>query len=85
MSWRDFPTRFVLGRQPCGEYRPQDDGPSGVGNVHECFAPYGSGREGEPRCIGKVSYCLNCHTDHHTGGWDICPIPANPAPTEPRP
>jgi len=62
------------GRQPCERYQPQMDGnPYAVWeNVHECFGPYPVAA-GVERCAGRVSFCLNCDSDHHGGGWDTCP------------
>ena len=66
---------FTIGEQPCQDYKP-GLGIHGFANVHECFGPF-DGRF--PRvCYGRVSYCENCHTDHHSGGYETCgktPIP----------
>ena len=66
---------FTEGRQPCAAFKPQRDG-NGYAtwdNIHECFGPFDdSGRE---RCGGSVSFCENCYSDHHSGGWNTCPQP----------
>jgi hypothetical protein len=68
-------TDFTVGEQPCQDYKP-GLGIHGFANVHECFGPF-DGRM--PRvCYGRVSNCENCHTDHHSGGYETCgktPIP----------
>jgi hypothetical protein len=61
--------RYSQGRQPCDRFRARDDLTTGGGNVHECFGPY----DGRARsCKSTVSFCANCSTDHHAGGWDTC-------------
>jgi FtsZ-binding cell division protein ZapB len=66
---------FTVGEQPCQDYSP-GLGIHGFANLHECFGPF-DGRF--PRvCYGRVSNCKNCHTDHHSGGYETCgktPIP----------
>ena len=62
---------FTVGKQPCATFREQDEGFGG--NLHECFGPYGPGREAEERCGGQVSFCDNCSRDHHSRGWQTCP------------
>lgn len=63
---------FRVGRQPCAHFQPTDDEMTGQGNVHECWAPFDNG----PKCCethgGLVSFCENCHHDHHTGGYETC-------------
>lgn len=59
---------FKTGEQPCQDYIPHN-GIHGLANVHECCGPY----DGRPRgCYGSVSACLNCHSDHHSDGWETC-------------
>lgn len=50
--------------QPCEHFT--DDGDPY--NVHECLAPFEPG----PKCGGLVSFCDNCNSDHHHGGYNRC-------------
>lgn len=59
---------YEKGTQPCKEFRPEDDFYPGGGNIHDCFCMYSKGLV----CGGTVSFCLNCHTDHHSGGKEEC-------------
>lgn len=63
---------FTTGNQPCVQFRAKDEGFGG--NIHECFGPYPV-VSGVDRCSGCVSFCSNCHVDHHSDGWDTCPQP----------
>lgn len=54
--------------QPCADYDGQRDG-YGLTNRHECFSP---SADGVRRCVGLVSFCLNCHADHHEDGYQSC-------------
>ena len=58
--------RFTIGKQPCADFKAQRDG-NEYGewdNRHECFGSKG--------CTKRVSFCVNCHTDHHEDGWAEC-------------
>lgn len=65
---------FMNGKQPCQNYDPKDEVWSGFGNTHQCYAPLD--RPDGPRCGessgGIVSFCLNCNSDHHSGGYETC-------------
>ena len=53
---------YETGKQPCNKFKPADDLFTGSGNVHECY-----------QCeTGRVSFCENCCTDHHTNGYETC-------------
>ena len=52
---------YEIGRQPCDKFNPQDGSYPGIINEHQC-----------PRCLLIVSFCINCHKDHHYRGWDCC-------------
>lgn len=63
-----MPNEFTIGKQPCQNYTPREADiaaahGSGMANVHECY--HGCDH-------GRVSFCENCNTDHHAGGWDSC-------------
>lgn len=65
---------FTEGDQPCDNFTPQMTylGP----NEHECWCvrPRRCGENVNPGdCHGTVSFCLNCHSDHHSYGYDKCP------------
>lgn len=61
---------FKAGTQPCQQYTPQKDY-YGFPNIHDCYGPF----DGRPRgCTGKVSFCLNCYCDHHSGGKETCGV-----------
>lgn len=48
--------------QPCQNFKPHDISPfSGRPTAHECFT-----------CEGSRYFCANCHTDHHSDGWQPC-------------
>lgn len=54
--------QYKIGVQPCGHFDPSEEGAAGTGgNVHSCRG-----------CDGTVSFCTNCLTDHHSGGWQVC-------------
>jgi Zn-finger protein len=64
---------YTTGKQPCQNFEPKDDLFTGSGNVHECFAPfYMSLTRCSERSGGTVSFCTNCHRDHHSGGYETC-------------
>jgi len=54
---------YEAGKQPCDGFKQQLDGNAYAtwGNVHQCY-----------RCGGLVSFCENCHRDHHQGGYETC-------------
>lgn len=57
---------YTDGRQPCQSLLRGDADIMALGagnrsNVHQC-----------PVCEGNRTWCENCHTDHHDGGWDTC-------------
>jgi len=56
---------FEIGRQPCGNFKPQLDsnGNAMWDNRHECY-----------KCGGLVSFCLNCYKDHHAYGYETCTV-----------
>jgi hypothetical protein len=73
-----MPSRFEIGEQPCAAFRPKGaDIPHarGLANEHECFGPWAMTGARIGGCAGTVSFCLNCHTDHHAGGYESCPHP----------
>lgn len=58
--------RYTAGDQPCrnlcrGDADVMALGPGNGMNVHQC-----------PKCEGNRTWCDNCHTDHHDGGWETC-------------
>lgn len=58
--------RYTIGRQPCQNLLRGDADIAALGegnrmNVHQC-----------PICEGLRTWCDNCHTDHHDGGWETC-------------
>ena len=55
---------FKVGVQPCQNFLG-DYGP-GYLRVHCCY-----------KCDGTVSFCGNCHFDHHAGGKETC-VPKPP-------
>jgi len=71
---------FSVGQQPCGAFE-------GVREfygltVHQCYGPFDD--KTVERCgttrDGWVSFCQNCHHDHHDGGWDVCGQPREETP-----
>lgn len=58
--------RYTVGEQPCQDLLRGDADIPALGdgnrrNVHQC-----------PICEGNRTWCDNCHTDHHDGGWETC-------------
>lgn len=50
------------GQQPCNDFKAAEVSPFHGGAIsHWC-----------PKCDGNRSFCDNCHTDHHQGGWENC-------------
>lgn len=48
--------------QPCQNFRAREISPFHGGAIaHECFT-----------CEGSRYFCANCHTDHHSNGWQPC-------------
>lgn len=73
MSDHIRPYDFTSGRQPCENFDPKIEY-FGT-NHHECFGPYDKeARATGLRCVALVSFCEQCTTDHHEGGWGACPI-----------
>lgn len=65
MPWLD---RSDTACQPCANFTPQDEG---FGTTpHECFAGRHAGQD--VTCLGRVYFCTNCNSDHHSGGWNTC-------------
>ena len=63
-------SNYTVGKQPCQNFHAKDQAWWG-GNVHECFGPF----DGRPKgCTGTVSFCSNCHCDHHSGGYETCGV-----------
>ena len=54
---------FRDGKQPCNNFDPQIEVNEYAmwENQHQCY-----------KCGGTVSFCLNCHKDHHDGGYETC-------------
>ena len=52
--------KFEIGNQPCNNFVPED-GYDIMGYTHSC-----------PHCDGERVFCNNCHTDHHSFGWEDC-------------
>lgn len=63
-------TAFELGQQPCGNFTPRM-GYYGH-NEHECFAFGPRKKDPEAECRATVSFCENCHSDHHAFGYENC-------------
>lgn len=55
--------KFEIGKQPCEQFNQAIDGNGYAtwGNEHQCY-----------RCGGLVSFCDNCHRDHHANGYETC-------------
>ena len=53
---------YAVGRQPCDQLRRGEGSMPGVDNIHSCH-----------RCDKTVSFCDNCHRDHHEDGYETCP------------
>ena len=64
-----MPNMFTVGSQPCNSYRPREadlmiEAGHGIANSHDCYGG----------CLdSQVSFCSNCHFDHHAHGWNTCP------------
>lgn len=69
---------YTEGRQPCSAYTPRIEANAygAWANVHSCYGPYDGRPQGD--CAGTVSFCERCNTDHHSRGWDACPVPRDP-------
>ena len=54
---------FITGEQPCNNFQQQQEANAHAqwGNEHQCY-----------KCGGIVSFCNNCHTDHHKNGYETC-------------
>jgi len=63
-----MPDKYAIGRQPCQKLHREGEGSYFGANVHECYG-FGSPTH---ECFGTVSFCLNCHRDHHSGGYETC-------------
>lgn len=63
---------FEVGKQPCQNFKEQETY-YGL-QTHDC---YGSTPPNDP-CKLSVSFCLNCHTDHHENGYETCARFTNP-------
>jgi hypothetical protein len=55
---------YNVGVQPCNNFASDFITPFGNPLPHECI--YCKTRE------GVVSFCSNCHSDHHDGGLETC-------------
>jgi len=60
--------KFEVGKQPCDIYIGHMDGNGHASwiNEHECVFCSKAGGD------GLVSFCENCHRDHHAGGYEKC-------------
>ena len=68
-------TRYERGNQPCQNLKRTRDS-NGYGewdNVHECYGPWKPDGTRIGGCSGTVTYCENCHKDHHIDGYETCP------------
>ena len=56
---------YRIGRQPCQGFKAKREANAYAewNNVHECFL-------GDGNCT--VSFCENCHSDHHSNGYETC-------------
>ena len=61
---------FELGQQPCDNFTPQQTWHGH--NEHECFAFGPRKTDLDATCAATVSYCENCHKDHHAWGYENC-------------
>lgn len=55
---------FEVGKQPCASFNCAPGGIAAapeMGNRHQCM-----------KCGGTVSFCNNCHYDHHANGYETC-------------
>lgn len=57
-------SEYETGQQPCSNFKAARDGNSygEWDNVHSCISCKNS----------TVSFCDNCHKDHHSEGYDKC-------------
>ncbi len=62
---------YTTGKQPCDAFlASKESNAHGTWeNEHECYAPFIPGSD---ICGAPVSWCENCHKDHHSGGYDTC-------------
>jgi hypothetical protein len=53
--------------QPCQNYKPQMEGNEHAmwENAHTCYGC-------APERDSSVSFCVNCYSDHHEGGYASC-------------
>ncbi len=58
--------KYEVGQQPCKNFKQKMTGE--FGNVHECYCGHSIGNG----CDKTVSFCENCFTDHHEGGYETC-------------
>lgn len=62
--------KFEIGRQPCENFKRENTGDLDY-SEHSCMCK----RRGE-YCSNitdsTVSFCENCHTDHHSFGYESC-------------
>lgn len=72
--WLDRDERHC---QPCGNFT-NPDWCNDMTNVHECFRGQIAGVA--ERCSGTVSFCANCSSDHHRGGYNSCEIVSDMCP-----
>ncbi len=59
-------TKYEVGQQPCKNFKQKMTGE--FGNVHECYCGHSIGND----CGKTVSFCENCNSDHHEGGYESC-------------
>ena len=62
---------YTVGKQPCSDFKPRREA-NAYGewnNVHCCIY---CTQDEEDQTKGTVSYCENCHLDHHSGGYGVC-------------
>ena len=55
---------FEMGQQPCDNFKSQIEANEYAqwSNRHECYKG----------CGKTVSFCMNCHRDHHKHGYNTC-------------
>ncbi len=57
--------------QPCEHYqRPEWE--ADFESRHQCLAPFEGIGQRTVTCLGTVRFCANCHSDHHSGGYQTC-------------
>jgi len=59
---------FEQGDQPCKDFKPMGRGSYFGSNKHECYCKDKLGNY----CKLSVSFCENCHNDHHESGYEKC-------------